>query len=93
MQYDASPWDEEGWELLLKNCRSELLEEHYFAATPDCTIAWKSFSPSAEPSKPSLDRSGCGIMPSTLRPSLQMPAMLSSDPFGFAAAVRSPLGV
>ena len=32
-------------------------------------------------------RSGCGIRPTTLRASLQRPAMLSTDPFGFAASV------
>src|ERR1051326_9044487 len=62
----------------------------YFDATPDCTIAWKSFSPSAEPSRLSLERSGWGIIPSTLRPSLQMPAMLSSEPLGLDSAVTSP---
>ena len=45
------------------------------------------------PSSGSLARSGCGIMPSTLRPSLQMPAMFSSEPLGLASAVTSPFGV
>src|SRR6185437_12094478 len=49
------------------------------------TIDWKMRRPSAEPSNASLERSGCGIMPSTLRPSLRMPAMFASDPFGFAS--------
>ena len=32
-------------------------------------------------------RSGCGIRPTTLRAALQMPAMLSIEPFGLAASV------
>ena len=51
------------------------------------------FSPSFMPSTSSLARSGCGIIPRTLRPSLQMPAMFSSDPLGFASSVSSPCGV
>src|SRR5207302_3208003 len=47
----------------------------------------KIFAPSAEPSRLSLQRSGCGIIPRTLRPGLQIPAMLSSDPLGLAAEV------
>ena len=41
-----------------------------------------STRPSALPSAVSHARSGCGINPTTLRASLQMPAMLLSDPFG-----------
>ena len=43
--------------------------------------------PSALPSTGSQARSGCGIRPTTLRASLQMPAMLLSEPFGLAASV------
>ena len=64
----------------------------YFAAIAD-TSEWKIFAPSVMPSSGSLARSGWGIIPSTLRPSLQMPAMFSSDPLGLASAVTSPLGV
>src|SRR5262249_1048408 len=48
--------------------------------------------PSALLSNSSLARSGCGISPSTLRPRLQIPAMLSIDPFGLAPAVTAPFG-
>ena len=51
---------------------------------------WKIRKPSAEPRSFSLERSGWGIMPRTLRPSLRMPAMLSSEPLGLASAVISP---
>ena len=47
-----------------------------------------STSPSPLPSIGSQARSGCGIMPTTLRRSLQMPAMLRAAPFGFAALGR-----
>src|SRR5688572_15752064 len=47
-----------------------------------------STSPSALPIASSQARSGCGINPTTFLPSLQIPAMLFSDPFGLAAAVR-----
>src|SRR3954470_1068251 len=86
-------FDRVGAHVLVRELRCKCYVEVYFAATLDCTIAWNSFNPSAEPSKPSLERSGCGIIPRTLRPSLQMPAMLSSEPFGFAAAVTSPAAV
>ena len=56
-------------------------------------IDWNSSSPSADPSSASLERSGWGIMPSTLRPSLSTPAMFSSEPLGFASAVISPAAV
>src|SRR5579872_1262189 len=53
----------------------------------------KILNPSEDPSSASLERSGCGIIPSTFRLSLRMPAMFSSDPFGFASAVISPSAV
>ena len=49
--------------------------------------------PSALPSAGSHARSGCGIRPTTLRCSLQMPAMLFSAPLGLAASVICPRGV
>src|SRR5437016_3657871 len=64
------------------------LDAYFRASAP--TMLWKIFKPSDDPSISSLERSGCGIIPSTFRPSLQMPAMLSSDPLGFAAGVTSP---
>ena len=48
------------------------------------TMEWKIFIPSMPPSAGSEDRSGWGIMPTTLPPALQMPAILSSEPFGLA---------
>ena len=40
--------------------------------------------PSVEPRSASEARSGCGMSPTTFRPSLQIPAMSSSAPFGFS---------
>ena len=40
--------------------------------------------PSSEPRAGSQTLSGCGMMPTTLRPSLQTPAMSFTDPFGFS---------
>ena len=54
-------------------------------------IEEKIFKPSAEPSRCSLDRSGCGIIPSTFLPGFRIPAMFDSDPFGFASDVTAPL--
>ena len=50
----------------------------------------KSIKPSALPSAISHARSGCGIRPTTFRCSLQSPAMLATDPFGFASSVAMP---
>ena len=55
-----------------------------------CTTDSNSTRPSALPTAVSHARSGCGIRPTTFRASLQIPAMFSSDPFGFAASVGSP---
>ena len=52
----------------------------------------KILNPSVPPNSGSLERSGCGIMPSTFRPGLQIPAILSKDPFGLASGVISPDG-
>src|SRR4051794_37230661 len=62
------------------------------APSPDsaATTDWSMTRPSALPSGPSHARSGCGMRPTILRASLQMPAMLLTDPFGFAASVASP---
>ena len=55
---------------------------------PSCvTTESNRTRPSALPSAGSHARSGCGIRPTTLRRSLQMPAMLCSEPFGLAASV------
>src|SRR3984885_14161609 len=50
----------------------------------------KSSKPSDEPSIASLDRSGWGIIPSTLCPSLNTPAMQLMAPLGLANLVTSP---
>ena len=46
--------------------------------------------PSLEPSKSSQALSGCGISPNTFRSRLQMPAILSREPFGLADSVIFP---
>ncbi len=51
----------------------------------EATSARSSTSPSSEPSRAELARSGCGMSPTTLPASLAMPAMSSTDPFGFSA--------
>src|SRR5262249_21677884 len=59
----------------------------------DCTADSRITSPSVLPSGDSHARSGCGISPTTLRASLQRPAMPLIDPFGLASSVTSPAGV
>src|SRR5262249_21241226 len=49
-----------------------------------------TINPSALPSASSHARSGCGISPTTLRLSLQRPATLAADPFGFDSSVGTP---
>src|ERR1019366_1643496 len=44
----------------------------------------KTARPSVEPISGSQARSGCGIMPMTLRPLFRMPAMSRSDPLGLS---------
>ena len=63
----------------------------YFKAMAP-TMDSKILNPSVPPSSGSLERSGCGIIPSTFRPGLQIPAIFSRDPFGLASAVISPAG-
>src|SRR6185436_16827529 len=58
-----------------------------------CTTDSKMARPSALPSIDSQARSGCGIRPTTLRASLQRPAIADAAPFGFAASVTSPAAV
>src|ERR1017187_2816551 len=65
----------------------------YYAVDRLRAIDWKSRKTYADPSSASLDRWGWGIIPSTLRPSLSTPAMFSSEPLGFASALRSPVSV
>src|SRR5580658_2519540 len=65
---------------------------YWLEGTRAVAMLEKIFAPSAEPSKASLERSGWGIMPSTFRPSLQIPAIFSSDPLGLASGVIRPSG-
>src|SRR4029077_2194125 len=51
----------------------------------------KSLRPSAPPSSGSAQRSGWGIIPSTLPRLLTIPAMLCSEPFGLALGTTRPL--
>src|SRR5215468_2131285 len=51
----------------------------------------KILAPSALPSRASDARSGCGIKPKTFRSRLQIPAMFSIEPFGFASGTIRPL--
>src|SRR3981081_1680067 len=51
-----------------------------------------SLSPSVPPSSASAQRSGCGIMPSTLPRLFTMPAMLCSEARGLDAGVTRPVG-
>src|SRR5882724_8240014 len=53
-------------------------------------IERKIFAPSALPSRESEARSGCGIKPKTFRSRLQIPAMFSIEPFGFASETTWP---
>ena len=68
------------------------------AAAPACSLTHaiadsRMPRPSVLPSSASHARSGCGIMPTTLRVSLQTPAIAFTDPFGFAASSTAPAGV
>ena len=66
-------------------------EQSYFVANCAApTIDSKIFMPSVHPSTVSLARSGCGIIPKTFLRGLQIPAILSRDPLGFASAATSP---
>ncbi len=47
-------------------------------------------TPSVFPTMAEAARSGCGIMPNTFRPELQIPAILRLAPFGFASDVGCP---
>src|SRR5688572_23011260 len=56
-----------------------------------CASERKISRPSFDPRSSSHALSGCGIIPSTFRSRLQMPAMLDRAPFGFDSGVVSPL--
>src|ERR1051326_8788215 len=59
---------------------------HGYLDTRAVAIEANIFRPAAEQRMDSAERSGCGIMPITLWPSLQMPEMLSREPLGLAVA-------
>jgi hypothetical protein len=67
----------------------EILTYRIIALTRDAN----NNKPSDEPRIASLERSGWGIIPSTLWPSLNTPAMQLMEPLGLAAEVTSPDGV
>src|SRR6185295_6093163 len=56
------------------------------------TMESKITQPSTPPSSASQARSGCGIMPTTLRAPLQSAAIALTDPFGFHASSTRPCG-
>src|SRR5262249_34762761 len=64
--------------------------DHRTAIAP--TIDSKIMRPSTPPSSGSHARSGCGIIPTTLRRSLQMAAIAFTDPLGFHASSSRPFG-
>src|SRR5439155_13155328 len=57
---------------------------------PECTTEPNSLSPSTPPSSSSLQRSGWGIIPSTLPRRFVMPAIACTEPFGLAAGTTIP---
>src|SRR5207245_3032781 len=71
--------------------RGRALLDYFVAIAP--TNDWKILNPSVQPSSGSDERSGWGIMPRTFRPALQIPAILSREPFGLASTVTGPSGV
>ena len=68
--------------------RSQLMLRDHFgrvrrhARTTAWSTDWKIVSPSVEPISGSDARSGCGIIPITLRSRFRIPAMSPSDPLG-----------
>src|SRR6266852_4033048 len=68
--------------------RGRVLLDYFVAIAP--TNDWKILNPSVQPSSGSDERSGWGIMPRTFRPALQIPAILSREPFGLASTVTRP---
>src|SRR5262249_53217631 len=64
--------------------------DHRTAIAP--TTDSKIMRPSTPPTSGSHARSGCGIIPTTLRCSLQIAAIAFTDPFGFQASSSRPSG-
>ncbi len=92
----------DGWarssDVKSRGCKSAHEAAAYAAVPPACSPARESCSRKSvarprSPGSASLARSGCGIRPATLRCSLQMPAMLSSEPFGLAVSVGFALRI
>src|SRR3954469_25326214 len=73
----------------------QLLVDDRFLLHTRCPISARSDAnsilPSSLPSSASEARSGCGIRPTTLPRALHVPAMLATEPFGFALADAPPV--
>ena len=74
---------------MLNGSRESYAARCWPAATASI-IERKIFSPSLLPRRSSHARSGWGISPKTFRCRLQIPAMFSTEPFGFADASIRP---
>ena len=73
----------------LRPCRSSTCGSRSSCGVSNAfTMDSRMTRPSTPPSAGSQARSGCGIMPTTLRRSLQMPAMAFTEPFGFASSTN-----
>src|SRR5438552_19153943 len=88
-----------GLEPTKKECGSQALSENikrsrtienswtYGCSAIAPTRDSKTLKPSVQPSSGSQERSGCGIVPNTLRSGQQIPRTLSSEPLGLASEV------
>ena len=75
------------------DARARLISRAVAGHQPHHSIIDRQISrPSSPPSRASLDRSGWGIMPSTLPAALITPAMLAREPLGLASGVTRPAG-
>jgi hypothetical protein len=74
-------------------CAAGFLFRNFYLAAIAPTSDWNTLKPSVPPSSGSAARSGWGIIPRTLPPGLQIPAMFSSDPLGLASEVIWPSSV
>src|SRR5215475_8383147 len=59
-------------------------DRHRHARTATRIMEWNMVRPSLDPSRSSDARSGCGIMPMTLRSRFSTPAMSRSEPLGLS---------
>ena len=64
--------------------------EAFASSASVLAIEQNTIRPSALARRSSDARSGCGIMPSTFLSRLQIPAMLSMEPFGFESGHTLP---